>query len=168
METWNEWLKSLVYCICILELLYHLVRNPHYQKYLRFFGGLVFLMTVLHPILQMTGEGDVLQINIWKEEMKEKTKEMEEMRQNLVGMQNRQIEQAYQKELENQIREIVEKCEGSAYKIQVFTEAEEEIPKVQRIVIVMEEGEEENVLLKETLEAIYHLPEERIEIEYEE
>ena len=65
-------------------------------------------------------------------------------------------------------REIVEKCEGSAYKIQVFTEAEEEIPKVQRIVIVMEEGEEENVLLKETLEAIYHLPEERIEIEYEE
>ncbi|MGN0355936.1 MAG: stage III sporulation protein AF [Muricoprocola sp.] len=167
MESWNEWLKSLVYCICILELLYHLVRNPHYQKYLRFFGGLVFLMTVLDPVLQMAREGDTFQINIWKEEMKEKTQELEEMRQSLAGMQNRQIEQAYQKELENQVREIVKKCEGKASKIQVYTDAEEEIPEVQRIVIIMEEGESGDVLLKETLEAIYHLPEERIEIRYE-
>lgn len=57
-----EWLKDLAYYVILVTALFHMIPGEVYQKYIRFFTGLVMVVLLLSPILQLFQEQDPLQI----------------------------------------------------------------------------------------------------------
>lgn len=57
-----EWLKNLAYYVILVTALFHMIPGEVYQKYIRFFTGLVMVVLLLSPILQLFQEQDPLQI----------------------------------------------------------------------------------------------------------
>lgn len=101
------WVRNIICCLCILELLYHIVQNPDYQKYLRFFGGIVFMLITLSPlldVLKIQGRFDTMLQNAL---LQEEIWELRETADSLAGLQNEKIETAYVQELERQMASIV-------------------------------------------------------------
>ena len=103
MSDWREWLKQMVFCICFLELLYQILPGKNWQKYLKFTGGLVFVLVLFQPVLQIFSFEGKLEQAVWKLQIKEESMQLQEARKELEELQNEQIRQSYCRELERQI-----------------------------------------------------------------
>ena len=57
-----EWLKDLAYYVILVTALFHMIPGEVWGKYIRFFTGLVMVVLLLSPILQLFQEQDPLQI----------------------------------------------------------------------------------------------------------
>ena len=57
-----EWLKDLAYYVILVTALFHMIPGEVWGKYIRFFTGLVMVVLLLSPILQLFQEKDPLQI----------------------------------------------------------------------------------------------------------
>ena len=108
MSDWREWLKQMVFCICFLELLYQILPGKNWQKYLKFTGGLVFVLVLFQPVLQIFSFEGKLEQAVWKWQIKEESMQLQEARKELEELQNEQIRQSYCRELERQIQERTE------------------------------------------------------------
>lgn len=110
MEEIFVWVKNVIGSLCILELLYHVVQNTEYQKYLRFFGGLVFLLVVLEPVMGLFGAEEVFERAFEKVALKAEVNLGKENAQAFQELQNQQVTKAYLSELERQIESVVTLC----------------------------------------------------------
>lgn len=110
MEEIFVWVKNVIGSLCILELLYHVVQNTEYQKYLRFFGGLVFLLIALEPVMGLLGAEEVFERAFEKAALKAEVNLGKENAQAFQEMQNQQVTKAYLAELERQIESVVTLC----------------------------------------------------------
>lgn len=57
-----EWLKDLAYYVILVTALFHMIPGEVYQKYIRFFTGLVMVVLLLSPVLWLFQEQDPLQL----------------------------------------------------------------------------------------------------------
>lgn len=57
-----EWLKDLAYYVILVTALFHMIPGEVWGKYIRFFTGLVMVVLLLSPVLQLFQEQDPLQI----------------------------------------------------------------------------------------------------------
>ncbi|MDO4523350.1 MAG: stage III sporulation protein AF [Eubacteriales bacterium] len=110
MTVFYGWLKNIICCICLMELLCHIVPGESYRKYLKFFCGLVFLLTVMEPVLSVTKLQKPLEETLREFSIREQVQSMEEAKQSLEGLQSRSIEEAYVGELERQMTELAKSC----------------------------------------------------------
>lgn len=110
----KEWLKLLLYSICIITLLLHLLPDGKFVKYVRFYAGLLFFLIALEPLLGLfleDGElAKVLQLRFLKEEYQDLSSSVE----GLGELKNAQIQTAYQTEISRQIAQIAASCTGEA------------------------------------------------------
>ena len=59
----REWLKLLLYSICIITLLLHLLPDGKFVKYVRFYAGLLFFLIALEPLLGLfLGNGELTKL----------------------------------------------------------------------------------------------------------
>lgn len=58
MEAILEWIRSLVYYLILMTVVANVLPDKKYEKYLRLFVGMVFLMLVLTPFADLTGFGE--------------------------------------------------------------------------------------------------------------
>lgn len=58
-----EWIKRMIYLTIFLTLLLQILPKGSYRKYVKFFAGLVFVITVLNPLM------GILQQENWEEEL---------------------------------------------------------------------------------------------------
>ncbi len=56
-----EWIKRMIYLAIFLTLLLQILPKSSYRKYVKFFAGLVFVITVLNPLM------GILQQENWEE-----------------------------------------------------------------------------------------------------
>lgn len=56
-----EWLKDLAYYVILVTALSHMIPGEVYQKYIRFFTGLVMVILLLSPILSFFQEENPLE-----------------------------------------------------------------------------------------------------------
>lgn len=167
------WMRNVVYCLCLLELLYHLVRSPEYQRYLRFFGGMVFLLVTLGPLLDVFKIQEKLD-RVFQGGMRmEEIRELQESADSLMELKNEKIRDACLSELERQIKELAtdQGTQVTDVEAEVNTEGESGW-KVEEIRIFVkgkhsrsENGEtqtENGSQLRSTVSAVYGLPEERV------
>lgn len=108
METVYRWAKNFIFCLCILELFCHLVRNEDYRRYIRFFGGLIVLLLVFSPLAGLFSVGEVFGEELRLALAVQEAQELQVSGEALVGLQNEKIAEAYEKELERQMEEIVQ------------------------------------------------------------
>ena len=108
----KEWLKLLLYSICIITLLLHLLPDGKFVKYVRFYAGLLFFLIALEPLLGLFLEDGelvkVLQLRFLKEDYRDLSSTVE----GLGELKNAQIQASYQNEICRQIAGIAASCTG--------------------------------------------------------
>lgn len=58
MTYFYQWTKQIVFFYILMMAILHLLPKKSYQKYLRFFGGLVLAVLLLRPFLTVLGRED--------------------------------------------------------------------------------------------------------------
>lgn len=156
MSDWREWLKQMVFCICFLELLYQILPGKNWQKYLKFTGGLVFVLVLFQSVLQIFSFEGKLEQAVWKWQIKEESMQLQEARKELEELQNEQIRQSYCRELERQIQERTEYYGGKVQRVQV-TLSQGENMQMEKIEVYLLENPKGKNRLRENLAASYDL-----------
>ena len=114
MSTIYDWVKNLVFYYIMMTAVLHLLPNNNYQKYVRFFGGLLLVVILLNPILEFFDESDYLLNKISYESF---WQEMDSVRLDVSRMEEAQ-QRAFRKEYEEAIADdIVLMAENNALKV---------------------------------------------------
>ena len=146
----------MVFFICFLELLYQILPGKNWQKYLKFTGGLVFVLVLFQPVLQIFSFEGKLEQAVWKWQIKEESMQLQEARKELEELQNEQIRQSYCRELERQIQERTEYYGGKVQRVQVTLSQGENMQMEKMEVYLLENPKGKN-RLRENLAASYDL-----------
>ncbi len=59
IEAIYTWMKNIVFYLVIVTAVLEVLPGTAYQKYIRFFTGLVLTLLLLTPFLSLTGAGEV-------------------------------------------------------------------------------------------------------------
>ena len=155
-EAIYSWIKCLAIFYILLTMLIHLVPTGKYQRYVRFFMGLLLIFMMSTPIFSILGKGSELTesfLDNFSEENREK--ELREFQ----NIQKVYLEKGYELELEQKIRETLEKRGIEIYKIKVNIEGEETQVK---LTLKTEISQKERKELKDALVEEWGLKENRI------
>lgn len=99
MSYFYEWIKNIVFFYILMTAVMHLLPQSSYRKYLRFFGGLVVAVLLLHPLLEVLGKEEELLERVFYESF---WQDMETAALDMEGMEQWQRE-AYQREFEKAV-----------------------------------------------------------------
>lgn len=58
MDEIYGWIKEMIYLTIFLTLLLQILPKSSYRKYVKFFAGLVFVITVLNPLMEILQQGN--------------------------------------------------------------------------------------------------------------
>ena len=163
MKILEEWLKQVVFCMCFLELLYQLVPGKTWQNYLKFAGGLVFMLVLLDPVLQLLSVADQMETVTGTWQIWESGRQLQEAQEELAEIQKKEIVQGYRRELERQIEELTSYYDGEATEVEV-TLKDAGNGELEGVRIVLEQELERELELKAELAFCYGLSEEQIVI----
>lgn len=77
-----EWLRNLAFYLVLVTAVLHTLPSSAYKKYIRFFTGLVLIMMLVSPVLNLFGLGhkftEIYQGYNFEENMEEIEKKIEE------------------------------------------------------------------------------------------
>ncbi len=155
MEEIYVWVKQVIIYLCFLELVCQLVPKQKYRRYVRFFCSVTFVISVLNPLLSVFSAEEVFDRTLQRAFIQEDVIRLEEARENLAGLQNREITIAYENELRRQVREIIETENERALRIKLlFEEGKNEPSALQGMEIVLaKKNSEVNVFEREAKDA---------------
>ena len=157
------WMKNLIGCLCILELLYHMVQNSDYQKYLRFFGGIIFMILALQPILEMLHTGNLFEHAFRLALFQEEVKEMQETALALEELQNDKVQEAYVSELERQMETIVKWYGQEVVEMEISMAKKAGYPgQIQAVEITCREKSAELESIRTEIASLYGLSQKQI------
>lgn len=120
----TQWLKNVSAGLCILTILLHLTPQGKFEKYVRFYGGLLFLLIAAEPVLELFAGSGELERLIRLEFLKEEHYELETSIKSMEELKNASIEQAYQQEIQRQLQETVDAYGLSEVNVQAEFEEE--------------------------------------------
>lgn len=160
MELIRNWLKQVIFCMCLLELLYQLVPQKTWQKYVRFTGGLIFMLVLMQPLFQMFSMEDAIRHTTWEWEIGQDSAMLARAQEELAELQNQQIQEELSRELERQITELAAFYGGETKEVLVTTE--EQGSEICRVEILLSKDMEKQEMLKGQLAASFGLNSEQI------
>lgn len=106
MQDILNWIKEFLIVYLILTILTHLAASDQYKKYLRFFSGMILLLTLVTPVLRIFGEDGRLEALVSYEAFLEELDSARNDAQKLEFMQNGRYLQKYEgaiaKDIQNQ------------------------------------------------------------------
>ena len=139
------WIRNLAVFYIFFTAVLNLIPDQKYEKYVRFFMGLLLIFMMSTPIFSILGKGSELTesfLDNFSEENREK--ELREFQ----NIQKVYLEKGYELELEQKIRETLEKRGIEVYKVKVNIEGEE---TQANLVLKTEISQEERKELKDAL-----------------
>ena len=139
------WIRNLAVFYIFFTAVLNLIPDQKYEKYVRFFMGLLLIFMMSTPIFSILGKGSELTesfLDNFSEENREK--ELREFQ----NIQKVYLEKGYELELEQKIRETLEKRGIEVYKVKVNIEGEE---TQANLVLKTENSQEERKELKDAL-----------------
>lgn len=150
------WIRNLAVFYIFFTAVLNLIPDRQYEKYVRFFMGLLLIFMMSTPMFSILGKGPELTesfLNNFSEENKEK--ELREFQ----NLQKVYLEKGCELELEQKIRETLEKRGIEIYKIKVNIEGAETQVK---LTLKTEISQKERKELKDALVEEWGLKENRI------
>ena len=116
------WIRNLAVFYIFFTAVLNLVPDKKYEKYVRFFMGLLLIFMMSTPIFSILGKGQELTVSFLENFSREnKEKELQEFQ----NLQKIYLEKGYEMELEQKIRESLEKRGIEVYKVKVNIEGED-------------------------------------------
>ena len=116
------WIRNLAVFYIFFTAVLNLIPDQKYEKYVRFFMGLLLIFMMTTPIFSILGKGSELTesfLDNFSEENREK--ELREFQ----NIQKVYLEKGYELELEQKIRETLEKRGIEVYKVKVNIEGDD-------------------------------------------
>ena len=159
-----QWIKNIICSVCILGALLHVIPDSTYRKYVNFYAGLLILLMVLKPLTSIFSLDEPFDRLVQVQELK---RELAELNMTWTGMEElgtQKVEEAWKKELEQQIEEaarLEEDKNGMITNVSVSIQAEPFYPSKKN-------GEEKKEELVKMLEEIYELDRSKIQITVQE
>ena len=115
------WIRNLAVFYIFFTAILNLVPDRKYEKYVRFFMGLLLIFMMSTPVFSILGKGPELTESFLANFSKEnREKELREFQ----NLQKVYLEKGYELELEQKIRESLEKRGIEVYKVKVNIERE--------------------------------------------
>lgn len=78
MDKLYDWIRNLAYYMLLIRMLLHMLPNSAYQKYVRFFAGLLLILLISEPIFSVLQLKDTFDKYYYEEEQKQHRKEIED------------------------------------------------------------------------------------------
>ena len=144
-ETIYEWMKNLAVFYLFFTAVINFLPDGKYNKYIRHFLGLLLILLLITPILQIFRLKDLVDRNFMANSMKEEL-----------------WEKAWDLE---QIRQIMVKMEAYPRMVEVTLDKGEEV-EIAKIKVTVKEAcsQEKKEAVADELERIYEIPGERLQI----
>lgn len=146
MQGIYDWIKNLVYFYILMTAILHLLPKSNYQKYVRFFGGLLLVVLLISPVLEFFRYPDVLLERISYESF---WQEMDTVKLDMASLEEMQ-QSAYREEYEKAIAEDISLM-ALEENLQTLS-AEVELSKDCRVtsvaLSVIPDGAEEGILIE--------------------
>lgn len=148
MESVIQWVKNMVYYLIFIGLVFSLLPNGKYERYIRLFSGAVFLLIVISPITGGLNLDERLAYAYERIRFKQDTGEFEEK---LWGIEDRQIEQVirqYEEAVSRNIQAMAAADGIGCRKARVSIgkqEGEEDFGQITGIELVLDGGGGETV-----------------------
>lgn len=173
-----QWTKSIVFFYILMTAALHLLPQSSYQRYLRFFGGMVIAALLIAPLLQALGrEGDFFEAvsteGLWQG-MDADAPDFQGMEQWRQGAFRQQYEKAIAQDVAGMAPEgyavegaavrLSEDLRVEAVELCLRASQEPEGPHLSE----GEDGDEALLRLRERLKEYYQLSEEQISIAIQE
>ena len=172
-EAIYSWIKCLAIFYILLTMLIHLVPTGKYQRYVRFFMGLLLILVLIQPLLTA---GQLEQILSWEtlsEGIRQEYEDFSMEKKYLEQEGKDYVQKNCQKEMERQIKTLLEQLSYESTEVRVdFFNGEKLDVKEIRCVIRRADGnppgEGEPAQVKRKLAQVYNLPEGNINIKIQE
>ena len=106
MEVIYGWVKNIVFFYIIMTAVLHLLPKNSYQKYVRFFGGIILVILLLTPLLELLYHPDYLLDKISYQSF---LQDMNTMKLDVEGMEQTQKEiffKEYEEAIANDIKTL--------------------------------------------------------------
>lgn len=167
MEWLMQWVENLAFYFIFLSALVHFIPGREERKYIRFFMGILLILLILEPILEIDHMGEELEQSVLAHSLEESFEEMlrETGRQEIVG--NVYVKEACEREMSQQVELLLK---GYGYRLLSceISFFDGELLELQEISLAVERteeaGEKGEVFLKNKLEEVYNIPEGNINI----
>lgn len=105
-EELYQWIKNLAVFYILLSSVLHLVPNGKYEKYVRFFMGLLLIFMMSTPVFSLFGKGERLMASFQENFMREdRLREQEEF----ANLQRIYLEKGYEAEIRKKILASLQK-----------------------------------------------------------
>ncbi len=149
MELIFEWVKNLVFFYILMTAVLQLLPKSSYQKYVRFFCGLLLVVLLLSPILELFDRPDELLGRISYQAFKQET---DTIRLDAAGVEESQ-RQAYKREYERAVAgDVALLAEGEEFTVaesQVELTGEYQIAAIR--LTILPRGEKAGTLLEKAI-----------------
>lgn len=143
MKLINQTIENMVVYLVLVAILMNLLGNTTYKKYIQIFSGIVLMLIVLNPILQLLKWDGVLDFHIFSSELTVSNAEMQREMAVAEGEQRKIILLQYKKEVEEQIRQLANVQELDVVTCMVsVSEEEESFGEIEYIELTCKEKEE--------------------------
>lgn len=167
MEWLAEWVKNLAVYFIFLSALLHFLPEGEERKYIRFYMGILLILLILRPFLQIGDWDRQLEKAVLSDSLEEEFEEMmrETKRQEVAGTDY--VKKACERELEQQLEQLTENCGYELVSSRIIFFEGEELELQDISLWVKKEGEAaegDEKFLKSRLEEVYNIPEGNINI----
>jgi stage III sporulation protein AF len=160
----TQWLKTLTGSMCVITILMHIVPGGKFRKYVRFYGGLLFFLIAVRPVLNFfAGDGELERL-IQLEFLKEEYYDMETSIAGIEELKDSRITEAYREEMRRQIREMADACGLEVSEITLQFEAQDAYIPEQITLTVTGGADTEAEALKNEIAGLYSIAERKIQI----
>ena len=109
MQTFIGWIRSVLILYFLMMIVLYFTAGDSYKKFIRFFMGLVLALTLLRPVLALSGKEELLQERItyeaFRQGMEEAQLDFGRMEEKENEVYKRQYEQALEKQFLEDARE---------------------------------------------------------------
>lgn len=103
----KEWIYNIILFVMFSSLLLQLSAAKKYDKYIKFFTGLILVIVVILPIAKLSGSDKILEMNYLNECFMQAADDAAEEMENLEQVQSETISQSYEKNIQISIESIV-------------------------------------------------------------
>lgn len=88
-----DWLKNLAFYMILVTAILQILPDNSYQKYIRFFTGLILVIILMGPILKLVGMKETFSALYKDASYRQETKEMEDAATFLRELENPLLEE---------------------------------------------------------------------------
>lgn len=161
-ETIYEWMKNLAVFYLFFTAVMNFLPDGKYDRYVRHFLGLLLILLLITPILRFFHLADTMTRNFVENSMQE---ELQEKAWELEDSQEEYLFESYERELEEQIRQLLVDMKAYPRVVEVTLGRGEEV-EIMKISVKVRPvcSQEKREEAEQELERVYELPSGRVQI----